>query len=55
MTLKRFLTTFMRVQSSAPEETMVRFTVDDKAVTLLNLEFDAEANVWIIRLRQHRD
>ena len=52
MTLKRFLTTFMRVQSSEPDKTMVRFTVDEKLVAMMNMEFDAEANVWTVRLRQ---
>jgi hypothetical protein len=54
MLLKRFMTTFLRVQTREPDKTTLKFVLIDEAETdlwLYSSEFDVEANAWIVRLR----
>jgi len=56
MKLKRFITTFLRVQHSEPDETVVQFRMDDQERLILHsTEFDAETNSWTVHLKRTHD
>jgi hypothetical protein len=56
MKLKRFLTYFMRVQHSEPDETVVHFRMDDQERLILHsIEFDADTNNWTVHLKRTHD
>jgi len=53
MTLKRFLSYFMRAQSDAPDETAIRFMLDGREyLSVQTVEFDVASNKWTVRLSQ---
>ena len=56
MKFKRFLSPFMRVSSPDPEETTIRFILDDgegtsqEALGVVISVFDTETNGWTVKL-----
>ena len=50
MMLKQFLTIFLRVQPDEPDKTNVRFKIGEAVVSVRNIEYDVENNMWTVQL-----